>query len=471
MQNKNTIGWMARAAAAWGCCLPAGAALGQDLTGRPPAPAGAVALVNAAVYPVSSGPIASGHVVMSGGRIVAVGPGAPASLPAGAVTIDLAGKRVYPGMIAAYTQMGLAEVGAVRASRDFDEVGAITPEVLPANSVNPDSWLMPVARSNGVLSFGVFPTGGLVPGRASVISADGWTTTDLTVRADAGLVVSWPVSRVIRAAWMDRGEEDQLRRMRESQTRLRETFASARAYLAARDADPARTPLDVRWEAMRGVLTPGPADGGRPAPVFIEAQEYDQIVSAVGLAVREGLRPVIVGGRDAHLCAGLLKRHDVPVIVNSTLLMPRRDDSPYDEVYTLPARLHAAGVRFAICSGEETPHERNLPYAAAIAVAHGLEPDAGLRSVTLSAAEALGVADRLGSIEVGKLATLIVTDGDPLEVATTTTAAYISGRPVDLDNKQRRLAEKYREKYRQLNAGGGQPARPVAPAEPASAPR
>lgn len=453
------------AALALALLLPAATAAAQDLTSRAPAQTAPVALVNAAIYPVSSPPIATGHVIFDGGRITAVGAGQPGALPAGTTVIDLAGKRVYPALFAAHTQMGLTEIGAVRATRDFDETGAVTPEVLPAVAINPDSWLMPVARTNGVLCFGVFPTGGVMPGRVSVIAADGWTTTDLAIAPDVGPVIAWPFSRVVRAPWMDQSDEDQLKRIRESQARLRDTLMTARRYLAARDADAARTPPDIRWEALRSLLAP--ARGQAAHPVFIEAQDYDQITAAVAFALREKLRPIIVGGRDAHLCAALLKQHDVPVIVSSPLLMPRRDDSPIDEAYSLPAKLHAAGVRFAIASGEETPHERNLPYAAAIAVAHGLDAAEALRAITLAPAQILGVADRVGSIEVGKDATLVITTGDPLEVATDTTAAYIRGRPISLDNKQRQLAAKYREKYRQFK---GQPANPAAPAVPAGAP-
>jgi imidazolonepropionase-like amidohydrolase len=443
------------------------AALAQDLTRRAPDQDAPIALVHARVHTIAGGVIEDGYVFFDRGRIERVGPMSEG--PAFTATtriIDLRGRHVSPGLISPWTQMGLGEIGAVRAMRDFAETGAVKPEVVAAVSVNPDSWLMPVARSNGVLAFGVFPQGGLVTGRASVITADGWTWEDLTVRRDAGLVVAWPVVRTIRAPWMDLREEEQARRSQESVQRLRETFRAAAAYLAARDrslADPSAPAVaeDIRWEAMRGVLAP--AEGAERRPVFIEAQEYEQILGAVAFAREFGLRAVIVGGRDAHLCADLLRRHDIPVIINSPLTMPRRDDSPIDEVYALPVRLREAGVRFALASGEETPHERNLPYAAAICVAHGLDHGAALRAITLDAARILGVDDRLGSIEPGKDATLIVTDGDPLEVTTHTLMAFIAGRSIDLSNKQRELADKYREKYRQRPVERGAPGGAPAP--------
>jgi len=170
----------------------------------------------------------------------------------------------------------------------------------------------------------------------------------------------------------------------------------------------------------------------------------------VAFALTRKLKPVIVGGRDAALCAGLLKKHDIPVIVQGVLRMPRKDDAPYDEAYTLPARLHAAGVRFCIATNDDTAHERNLPYNAAMAQAHGLPADAALKAVTLWPAQILGIDKEVGSLEVGKAAVLLISDGNPLEVTTHVKRAFSEGRDMDLSNKQTKLDEKYRERYRQL---------------------
>lgn len=463
--------WRAASAAAALALGAGGVASAQDLTGRAPAQAEAVALTNAEIHPVSGPVIRDGYVLFERGRITAVGGSLP-RLAQPARVIDArtlvdagATPRIYPGLLSATTEMGLTEIAAVRASRDLNEVGAVTPEVRAAVAVNPDSWLMPVARTNGVLLFGVFPQGGAVPGRVSVIAADGWTWEDMAVDADVGVVVAWPFMRTVTAPWMNQSEEDQRKEIRQSLERIRGAFEDATAYLDAKDADPTR-PTDLRWEAMRGVLGrpaagKGAAAAAKPArdPVFIEAQDYDQIVAAVAFGQEFGLRVVITGGRDAALCADLLKKHGVPVIFNSPLTMPKRDDSAVDEAFGTPGRLLAAGVRFAIASGERAAHERNLPYVAALCVAHGLEETAAIKAITLWPAEILGVADRVGSLEAGKDATLIVTDGDPLEVSTRTVAAYVEGRPVDLSNKQTELAAKYREKYRQQKAAQGQGAR------------
>jgi imidazolonepropionase-like amidohydrolase len=185
-------------------------------------------------------------------------------------------------------------------------------------------------------------------------------------------------------------------------------------------------------------------------PVFINATDYDQIVAAVAFAKRRGLKPVIVGGRDAPMCAQMLKEAGAAVIVQGPFAMPRRDDSPIDDAYTIAKKLEEAGVLWCMSSSEETAHERNLPYAAALAVAYGLDKDAALRGVTLNTAKILGIEASLGSIETSKSATFLVTDGNPLEITTKITHAFIDGREIDLSNKQTELDKKYRERYRQL---------------------
>lgn len=464
----------------------AAAAQAQDLGVKAPAQSAPIAIVNAAIHPVSGPAIEKGYIAFDHGKITAVGTGEYVPAGVGSV-IDATGRHVWPGLIGAETRLGIEEIALVRATLDYNEVGAITPEVRAAVAVNPDSTNIPVTRSNGILTVGVFPTGQLIPGRISVMRMDGWTWEDMAVEQDAGLEVNWPYMQVVNAWWMDKSEDDQRKAIRESIDAIDRAFASAEAYKAAKEADPSG-PTDIRWEAMlpylpeHQVMTgpsvrratdlaneqlkaggyhvddPGSTVGFDPyanqKPVFIAAQDVDQITAAVTWSAGRHLRAVIVGGRDAELCADLLKAQDVPVLITGTHTFPKRDDSPYDDAYTLPARLAAAGVKFCIASSDATPHERNLPYDAAMAVAYGLDMDMAVRSITLSSAEVLGVSDRLGSLDTGKAATLIVTDGNPLEVTTHIERAFIDGREIDLSNKQTKLAAKYREKYRQREAEG-----------------
>ena len=457
----------------------------QDLAPKAPPQNQPITIYNAVIHTISGPTIPKGFVSFSDGviREVAEGdPHVPASFADAAKGfIDAHGMHVYPGLIAAETQLGLQEFGLIQQTNDHSELGNVKPEVLAASAVNPDSTLLPVTRTNGILTAGVFPDGGLIPGRACAIRLEAWTVEELPIAptpasalagSAIGLVVNWPQARTIRAWWMDQSEEDQLRAIREAREQLASVFDTAAAYAAARAADPS-LPTDQRWEAMRpvfppsqregsgdvgrGLATPVPgspvADRGSPSsqlPLFIFANDSDQIAAAASFCSERRLRMVLVGGRESHHCAQLLRAHDIPVIITGTHALPRRADSPYDEPYTLPARLHAAGVRFCIASADRTAHERNLPYNAAMGVAHGLPMDAAIASVTLWPAQILGLGDQLGSLEPGKRATIILTDANPLDVTTRIDSAYIDGRRIDLTNKQIKLYEKYRERYKQL---------------------
>lgn len=421
----------------------------QDLGVKAPAQSKPILITGATVHPVSKPPIEQGVVYFAEGTITFVGSKADwdAYLTnkriASPNEINAAGKHVYPGLIGAQTQLGLTELSSVRAMQDSNEAGNITPEARAIVAVNPDSTLLPVTRANGELIAAVFPSGGAIAGRVGIIKLDGWTWEEMAVTPDAGLVVEWPMMRTVTAWWNTTPEEEQLKNIRQNLHVIDRAFATAKAYAAAKAADP-KTAIDLRWEAMASVLP-----GDTQLPVFISAGSMDQITAAVTWATQLGLRPIIVGGAEAPLCAELLKTHNVPVIVMGTHNFPRREDAAYDEAFTLPARLEAAGIKWCLASGEETAHERNLPYSAGLAAAHGLGKDAALRSITLSSAEVLGIADRYGSLDAGKSATLLITDGDPLEITTQVSAAFIDGRQIDLSTKQTKLAEKYREKYKQ----------------------
>lgn len=425
--------------------VAAGSALAQDLGIPAPAQTGPILIRNATIHPVSGPTIENGFVLMVNGKIAQVGRAGEAvsATTTPPEAIDASGKHVYPGLINPTTLIGLLEVGAVRSTLDHTEVGSVTPEVRAAVSVNPDSTQIPVTRANGVLTVGVMPEGGSITGRASVLRMDGWTWEGLTVADDAGLVINWPNVNPIRSRWMQQSDEEQAENMRKNLRVIDDACNAAKAYVAARDAD-SSLPISTRWESMRPTL-----EGKKP--IFIRAQEAEQIRSAVSWAVECGFKPVIVGGRDAARCVDLLKRHDVGVIITGVHRLPSREDSAYDEPFTLPAELQTAGIRWALgASSTGYGNDRNLPYHAATAVAYGLDHAAALRSITLSAAEMLGVADTLGSLDNGKAATLIITTGDPMEITTRVERAFIDGREIDLSNKQTRLADKYRERYRQM---------------------
>jgi imidazolonepropionase-like amidohydrolase len=394
------------------------------------------------LYTVSAGVLTGTDLLFDGGRITAVGPRLEA--PPGAEVIDVSGRRVVPGLIAAGTTLGLIEIGAVRATNDTAEIGDVTPEAAAHVAYNPDSEILPTVRVHGIATAQVLPAGALVRGRPFVTHLDGWTKEDSAVRRTSGLAITWPV--LPRASRFDTGRrrrspEDLEQERREAIARLKRVIDDARAYLADRAADPSR-PADLRGEALSGVLAEG-------EPAFIAADSQRDIRDAVEFAAEHKLRMVLVGGADAWRVTDLLREHDVAVILGSTLGLPRRDDDAYDQAFRTPALLHEAGVRFCIADTGESWNVRNLGLHAAQAVTFGLPPDAALRAVTLSVAEILGIDAELGSLDVGKSATLFVSEGDPLDSLTRrVTHLWIRGRRVDLDDRHQELYRKYRQKPR-----------------------
>lgn len=396
-----------------------------------------------------TGPVIErGVLVFDKGKITAVGPDVP--VPPDAEVIDIRGQHVYPGLIDANSIIGLTEIDSIRATRDFAEVGDVNPNVRAEVAVNPDSEIIAVTRANGVLVALAVPRGGVIAGQSAAIVLDGWTWESMTLKAPVGLHVYWPRMTPVRAFFVFVSEEEQRRRAEEALRKLKEAFREARAYWTAKKAEGGHpgTPyhdVDVRWEAMVPVLE------GK-LPVFVHADTLDQIQAAVAWAEAEKVRIVLVGGADAPMAADLLRQKDVPVITGPILELPTREWEPYDAAFTLPARLAQAGIRYCIGGDGGAWNERNLPYHAAMATAYGLPRDEALKAITISCARILGIDDRVGSLEVGKDATLLVATGDPLDIRTQVTRAFIQGRPVNLYNRHQRLYEKYREKYRQAGA-------------------
>lgn len=402
-----------------------------------------VALTNAVIHPVTGPVIERGTLVFSGGRITELG--ANVQPPNGSEIIDLQGKHVYPGLIEAHTQLGLTEISSTRATVDHTETGFINPSVAAHVAVNPDSELIPVTRANGVLAALTAPTGGLVSGQAAVLQLDGWTWEQMTIKPRAALVIDWPrVSSASRRSF-GRTEGSEGERPENPVKQLRDLFTQARAYGKARAANPDAQRYDARLAAIHSVLE-------NHTPLLVHADRLDQINSAVAFAVEQQTPLIIFGGYDAPECAALLRQYNVPVIVSAIHREPLRNHDDYDASFTLPERLRRAGVQFCISGSarSETWNARNLPWHAATAAAYGLPRDEALKSITLYPAQILGVADRLGSLEPGRDATLFVSTGDPLETEPQVTDAWIQGRRVDLSSRHSQLYRKYQEKYRQL---------------------
>jgi imidazolonepropionase-like amidohydrolase len=400
-------------------------------------------LRGATVHTVSGDVLSPGEVLVDGSIISAVG----SKIDAGtAQVVELPkGSRIYPGLIAANTSLGLVEISAVRATRDAGEVGQYTPDVQSWIAVNPDSELIPVARANGITHAQPVPTGGVVCGQSGLIALAGWTTEQMTVKKPVGLHLTWPSMELDprpreevreRSRW--KSLEDQARDRRAKIRELDEFFAEARAYAKGREAGADIVPA---WEAML------PAIRGE-IPVMVRADEIREIRAAIQWAQTNKYKAVIVGGRDAIKAADLLAGANVPVVFESIYAMPGDDAASYDVQFATPAALHKKGVKVILSEGGrfDATSARNLPYTAAQAVAFGLPPDEALKAITLYPAELFGVSDRLGSIATGKEASIIVTDGDILDIRTNVKRMWIAGKEASLESRHTRLYDKYQRR-------------------------
>ena len=406
-----------------------------------------ILLMNATIHPVSTEEIQRGAILFDKGIITAIGRSVT-NLPDNTETIDLEGKHIYPGMIAASSVIGLTEIGAVAVTRDFSELGEVNPNVRAEVAYHPDSEIIPVTRSNGVLLAQSCPTGGLISGTSSVMMLDGWTWETSTLKAPVGLHINWPNMGAVRSRYSRITEEEAVKRREKALKKLDVVFEEARRYFVAKEAadksGKIKLNTDLRWEAMLPVLR-------GEVPVFMHASEVRQIESAVEWANRQNVKMVIVGGYDAWRVADLLKKYEIPVIYETVNSLPRRRWEDFDTPFTGPAKLHEAGVQYCISMGTGgASNHRNTPYEASKAASYGLPKNEALKSVTLYAAEILGIADKVGSLEKGKDATLMITDGDPLEITTQVEQVYIQGKKIDMSDRHKVLYDKYKEKYRQL---------------------
>jgi imidazolonepropionase-like amidohydrolase len=397
-----------------------------------------VAIRNATIVPVTSAPIERGTIVFANGVITAIG--ANVTIPAGATIIDGTGLSVYPGMIDSGSTVGLIEVDSVPGTVDTAELGELNPNVQAAVAINPHSELIPVTRVSGVTHVVSTPEGGIISGQSALIQLAGWTPSEMVVKAPVAMNIRFP--RLRSAPLVDvPTDEDAEKELRKSYTsaldRLRDLFRDARAYAkaaAARasDAKVRRFDRDLVLEALVPVVE------GRE-PVVMHANLARDIKAALEL-VREFQRRL-----DVARVIPELKKRDVAVLLGPILELPQREDDPYDLLFTNAKVLHDNGIRFAIQS--TASHDtRNLPYHAASCAAFGLPKEEALKAVTIYPAQIFGVADRIGSLEVGKQASLILTDGDPLEIRTNVKRVFIGGEDIPMDSRHTLLYEKFRNR-------------------------
>lgn len=448
MSRAMNFRFAAMAAACTISLAPLGVRAQLGSTNPPPGPQGTVAIRNARLVPVSGPEIASGTIVFSAGKITAIG--ANVQVPAGATVIDGTGLSVYPGMMDAGTQMGLAEIPqGANATMDNAEVGSFNANAIAYYGMNPHSAHIGVTRVAGVTHVLSSPSSGVVSGQATLANLAGWTPAAMSIRQKAGLVVSLPRAGGFGGfgggfgGFGGGGNQANAQRLREAQTdSLVTLIADARAYevaLRATAADrslPRVTPdvtLDAMLPYVRGEL-----------PVIFNADRAGDIKTAIEFAEAQGLKAIIMGGREALAVADLLKSKNIPVIFTGVRNLPSREDDPFDINFAAPGKLAAAGVRFAITSGDGGAEVRDLPHIAGMAAAYGMSRDDALRSVTLWPAQIFGIGDQYGSLEVGKVANLVVVTGDLLEARTDTRYLFIDGRPVPLDTRHSQLYDAHK---------------------------
>ena len=409
---------------------------------------GTFVIRNARIVTVSGADIENGSVVIRDGKIAAVG--ATVNSPAGAQMIDGRGLSVYPGMFDAGTNMGLVEVPqGANGTVDTSEVGDFNPNARAILAVNPYSAHIGVTRVEGITNVVSAPTGGLISGQATVINLLGTSPNEMAVVPTAALVINFPAIGG-RGGGFGGGFQQQtnladtLTANERQLEQIRKVLRDAEAYGRSKDAyakdnSLPRPNLNVMLEALV------PYVRGQQ-PVMFRADREAEIRGSIKFAEEMKLKPIILGGDDSAKLASLLKEKNVPVILTGILQLPSREDDAYDVLYETAAKLQEAGVRFCISSGDPGMEARNLPLYAGMAAAYGLSKADALKSVTLYPAQIMNVADRLGSIEVGKMANLVVTDGDLLEIRTKVKYLFIDGREVPLSSRHTELNDAFKNR-------------------------
>ncbi|MBN8695042.1 MAG: amidohydrolase family protein [Bacteroidetes bacterium] len=356
--------------------------------------------------------------------------------------IDATGKHVYPGLIAPNSTLGLTEIESVRATNDFREVGATLPNVRSVIAYNTDSKIIPTVRTNGVLLAQITPRGGLVSGTSSVLMLDGWNWEDAAYKIDDGIHVNWP--RMQTRNWNDNestlGAPEKNKEYEKQVNELKKLFSEAKAYNELETKEE----KNIRFESMADLFS------GKQN-LYIHANNVKEIVEAVNFSKSYNIKhTVIVGGQDSWMVTDLLKENNVSVIVNRVHDLPGKPEDDVDLPFKLPYLLHKAGVLF--CLNNEGDMEamgtRNLPFMSGTAAAYGLTKEQALAAVTLNTAKILGIDKTTGSIEAGKDANLFISTGDALDMrSNNVTHAFVKGKQIDLNNEQKELYEKYKNKY------------------------
>lgn len=414
------------------------AAKGQDNIYPAPGQSKMIALTNATIHIGNGQVIQNGTIVFNNGKITEVGAGVSTS---GATVIDCTGKHIYPGLITPVTDLGLNEIGSVRATRDVNELGEINASVRSAVAYNTDSKVINTLRSNGILLANVVPQGGIISGSSSVMQLDAWNWEDAVYKMDGGIHFRMPNLSPPRRFGNFQStlqpQVDPVRAAMDRIDRVRSFLREAQAYFA----EPKHAETNIKFEAVKGLFN-------KTQNFYVHCELVKEIMVAVEFAREFGFKTVLVGGSDSWRVSDYLKQHNIPVILNEMHSLPATADDDVDQPYKTPYLLQQAGVLFCIADQDDNTRGRNLMFNAGTAAAYGLSKEQALQAITLNTARILGIDDRTGSLEKGKDANIVVSDGDILDIRTSqVTHAFIQGRTLDLTDKHKQLYERYKHKY------------------------
>jgi len=397
---------------------------------------GTFLLKNATIHTISKGDMV-GDVLVKDGMIADVGTNLSAP---GATEVDLTGKHLYPGFIDGGTRLGLSEVGSVSLTQDYSEIGDFIPHMQALTAVNPNSVAIPVTRTNGVTTVIAAPTGGLFPGTAALIDLVGYTPEQM-YGGFKGIVMNYPSSGR-RGRW-DRRSDDEIKKAEEKALKkLNEIIEKARLYAKIDSAGNAvkkeRNDYNPQMDALVPVIK-------GEATLMIEVNKDKDIKSAINWVRENKVKAILTGVAEGYRVAKELAESGIPVITGPVLSTPSRSSDRYDAPYANAGKMLAAGVKVAIRT-METENVRNLPFNAAFAAAYGMGVEEALKAITIVPAEIFGVADKYGSIEKGKFANLMVSNGDPFETKTDIEHLFIRGWKIPLESRHTLLYDEFLER-------------------------
>lgn len=386
-------------------------------------------IISGATIHVGNGQILeNGVLVIEKNKIVEVG-SSQKNLYKNATVIEAKGKHIYPGLIALNNIMGLNEIDAVRATRDYQEQGEFNPNVRSAIAFNTDSKILPTALYNGVLYTQAVPQGGVISGSSALLKVKAWNWEDALVLNEDGVHLNWPT--------VHRNHPKAAERLSESIKEISTFFEQATQYV-----NQSKPKFNARLEGMRKVLA-------GQNNLYIHAQDAESIIRSIGFFKQQypKMKLVLVGASDAYLCIDLLKENKIPVVLGNIHRLPNRNADAIDQSYSTPAQLVKAGIKVAL-SLEGSWEARNLAYLAGTASAYGLSKEEALQTISSVPAEILGVSSQIGSLEVGKMASFIISEGDILDMKSSKLfKAFLDGDELSLKNEQVQLYEKYQNKY------------------------